>query len=875
MAAKVFDLGTQIQFIRTDGTVNFYYKRDLVSEVICMTVRVENGLLEVLKNGVVVESFMACQEIDNLNAASLADQAEAINAMINGGVTPGSGITGSGVDQSVARFDGVTSIEESDWYINDAGVLYPLTDPQDIGILGSNRVGNIYMSSRIDFDSNLELTSATIEKFKFDSAGVFTINQAYSFPTADGTPGQTLQTDGAGNVTFSTPASGVTTFTGLSDTPGSFAGAGLDFVRVNAGATALEFTDASSINISTFNNDSGFITNSIYDGSGSLSGATTVTMGGSNITWSGGSFIFGASQAIYSGAFPSGKFAAFGFDASNDPEIINVDQSTGEFLRIKLDAISDGTLCYSDGTNTADLFVYGKTTGSALSSAATVLQTTGVIINSDGSTINSNVENSAIIGGAGITATKDNYLYVPNMEVEGGVIIMDANTGVQSNTGTILNFHGFNGSRFATMGYFDTSDNTGSAFRLDAKYCYQLEFINLTGNNDILLAADNSGGNITAADNGFDTVGVFINAIGSTINQNVEHAVVAATQNITATVNDTLYAENFALNIGTPLASYDHRPDTASNNVKSITGKDQGSFSIEGNWYKEQFSNRYRTGFGTNNTRQQHEFFWQGNIDTVTFNVNPSTGLMAWTSTDASSIMTTNFDLFVSDANEIRFGGGATTGSAKFFNTGTNTDGKFEMATKIDGTFANRIEIDDRGGFLVGDLTSVTTSRLGLMNYTWISRGGVGDAQLTSSTGTAFVTDSVTQNSQWDRGWAIELLSGAQSGEIRRVTTVSDDTNGTLESAFSVDQVSAVDMQVIPNIASWADHNGDNQFRMTYEGKLGLGLGTTLPNSILHLGTSTEEVEIVDAGSAGATEQDWIEVNVGGVQGYIRVYATV
>lgn len=37
---------------------------------------------------------------------------------------------------------------------------------------------------------------------------------------------------------------------------------------------------------------------------------------------------------------------------------------------------------------------------------------------------------------------------------------------------------------------------------------------------------------------------------------------------------------------------------------------------------------------------------------------------------------------------------------------------------------------------------------------------------------------------------------------------------------------------------------------------------------------STEDVVFVDAGSAGATEQDWIEVTVGGVTGYIRVYAT-
>ena len=37
---------------------------------------------------------------------------------------------------------------------------------------------------------------------------------------------------------------------------------------------------------------------------------------------------------------------------------------------------------------------------------------------------------------------------------------------------------------------------------------------------------------------------------------------------------------------------------------------------------------------------------------------------------------------------------------------------------------------------------------------------------------------------------------------------------------------------------------------------------------------ATESLEVVDAGSTSATEQDWIEVEVGGNQGYIRVYAS-
>ena len=37
---------------------------------------------------------------------------------------------------------------------------------------------------------------------------------------------------------------------------------------------------------------------------------------------------------------------------------------------------------------------------------------------------------------------------------------------------------------------------------------------------------------------------------------------------------------------------------------------------------------------------------------------------------------------------------------------------------------------------------------------------------------------------------------------------------------------------------------------------------------------ATEDVEWIDAGSADATAQDWIEVEVGGVQGWVRVYPT-
>lgn len=41
----------------------------------------------------------------------------------------------------------------------------------------------------------------------------------------------------------------------------------------------------------------------------------------------------------------------------------------------------------------------------------------------------------------------------------------------------------------------------------------------------------------------------------------------------------------------------------------------------------------------------------------------------------------------------------------------------------------------------------------------------------------------------------------------------------------------------------------------------------------LELNNATENLAFSDAGSTGATEQDWIEVTVGGTTGYIRVYS--
>jgi len=54
-----------------------------------------------------------------------------------------------------------------------------------------------------------------------------------------------------------------------------------------------------------------------------------------------------------------------------------------------------------------------------------------------------------------------------------------------------------------------------------------------------------------------------------------------------------------------------------------------------------------------------------------------------------------------------------------------------------------------------------------------------------------------------------------------------------------------------------------------------IGFGTGTPGSLTEWNMATENIEFVDVGSDGATQQDWIQVEIGGNTGYIHVYAAV
>ena len=86
-------------------------------------------------------------------------------------------------------------------------------------------------------------TSHSTGKFTTLTSTSTTTFNGQIFPASDGSEDQFLSTDGSGNLSWQSAAAIVSTFLGLTDTPSSYSGGGLKYVRVNSGASALELDD--------------------------------------------------------------------------------------------------------------------------------------------------------------------------------------------------------------------------------------------------------------------------------------------------------------------------------------------------------------------------------------------------------------------------------------------------------------------------------------------------------------------------------------------------------------------------------------------------------------------------------------------------------
>lgn len=164
--------------------------------------------------------------------------------------------------------------------------------------------------------TGLTLTSGGVERINIDTNGVIEFNASYSFPTSDGTAKQALLTDGNGNVVFSkisnasldnssfsvTAGIGIDTSTATVSLGGDLsltidlseltttttAGNADFFAVVNSSSSQFKIAPG-NINISTFNNDAGFITSAgntnIYGSDGTLSSSRTLNQSANDLSF--------------------------------------------------------------------------------------------------------------------------------------------------------------------------------------------------------------------------------------------------------------------------------------------------------------------------------------------------------------------------------------------------------------------------------------------------------------------------------------------------------------------------------------------------------------------------------------------------------------
>ena len=86
------------------------------------------------------------------------------------------------------------------------------TDFEEMAFIGAQADGaaiaNADAPSRLIFGTTVDGGGEATEKMRIDSSGAITFNTAYTFPTADGSAGQVLKTDGSGNLSFAADSGG-------------------------------------------------------------------------------------------------------------------------------------------------------------------------------------------------------------------------------------------------------------------------------------------------------------------------------------------------------------------------------------------------------------------------------------------------------------------------------------------------------------------------------------------------------------------------------------------------------------------------------------------------------------------------------------------
>ena len=219
--------------------------------------------------------------------------------------------------------DNVSQINQSSIQINQS-VSQNVTDFSNIQLVYNDinqnvTDGTINQQININRDNGITLTSndgvATQKSIILDSGGV-NINSEYILPNTDGSAGQVITTDGAGNLSFTTPSSGSVTSVGLT-MPNAF------------GVANSPVTSSDTINVTALGTASQYIR-----GDGVLADFPSPTGGGSSVVYY---FNGGTNQGTFGGStyYEMSKTAVFGSQVTF--QTIGVDGLLTQFITDALD----------------------------------------------------------------------------------------------------------------------------------------------------------------------------------------------------------------------------------------------------------------------------------------------------------------------------------------------------------------------------------------------------------------------------------------------------------------------------------------------------------------------------------------------------------
>ena len=205
-------------------------------------VSVSNGDIELAPNGtgaVILYSSTVEVGVNNTNVTVTTPGTSDLTLNTNGGTNSGSITIEDGTNGNI-------TIEP-----NGTGDVHIITDALRLGDLNSEAristygTGNLVLTTNEgnDPDPTITIGNGANANITLTPSGTGSIVlDGLNWPTSDGSANYVLKTNGSGQLSWVAQTAGVTVFTGLTDVPASYSGAGGYYVKVNSGASALEFS---------------------------------------------------------------------------------------------------------------------------------------------------------------------------------------------------------------------------------------------------------------------------------------------------------------------------------------------------------------------------------------------------------------------------------------------------------------------------------------------------------------------------------------------------------------------------------------------------------------------------------------------------------